>query len=48
MHANGRHELIILDVMLPGQNGFEILRDLRRRSAVPVILLTTFTIGLAT
>jgi two-component system response regulator CpxR len=38
--AGGRYELVILDVMLPEQNGFEILRALRRRSAVPVILLT--------
>src|SRR5215203_6082073 len=38
--ASGRYELVILDVMLPEQNGFEILRGLRRRSAVPVILLT--------
>ena len=38
--ASGAYELVILDVMLPEQNGFEILRGLRRRSAVPVILLT--------
>ena len=38
--ASGFYELIILDVMLPEQNGFEILRGIRRRSAVPVILLT--------
>ncbi len=38
--ANGHYALVILDVMLPVQNGFEILRALRARSAVPVILLT--------
>ena len=38
--ASGRYALVILDVMLPEQNGFEILRALRQRSAVPVILLT--------
>jgi len=38
--ASGAYELVILDVMLPEQNGFEILRALRQRSAVPVILLT--------
>src|SRR6185503_13236588 len=32
--------LVILDVMLPVLNGFEILRLLRRRSNVPVIMLT--------
>ena len=38
--ASGGHALVILDVMLPEQNGFEILRALRTRSTVPVILLT--------
>lgn len=34
-------DLVVLDVMLPGRNGFEVLRDLRARgSDVPVILLT--------
>lgn len=32
--------LIILDVMLPGRSGFDLLRDFRRTSNVPVILLT--------
>lgn len=32
--------LILLDVMLPGMDGFEFLRALRRRSEVPVIFLT--------
>src|SRR5260370_36735957 len=33
-------ELILLDVNLPGMNGFEVLRRLRRESDVPVIMLT--------
>jgi two-component system, OmpR family, response regulator CpxR len=33
-------DLIILDVMLPCLDGFEVLRQLRRRSDVPVIILT--------
>lgn len=33
-------DLILLDVMLPGINGFEVLRRLRRHSDVPVIMLT--------
>ncbi len=31
---------IILDVMLPGINGLEVLRQLRRKSDVPVLMLT--------
>jgi two-component system response regulator CpxR len=33
-------DLIILDVMLPVIDGFEVLRQLRRRTTVPVIMLT--------
>jgi two-component system response regulator CpxR len=33
-------DLIILDVMLPVLNGFEVLAQIRRRSSVPVIMLT--------
>ncbi|MFZ0693300.1 MAG: response regulator transcription factor [Alphaproteobacteria bacterium] len=35
-----RMDLIVLDVMLPGLSGFEVLKRLRQRSSVPVILLT--------
>ena len=37
---SGEHELIILDVMLPGGTGFELLKALRQQSSVPVLLLT--------
>ena len=37
---NGAHDLVILDVMLPVIDGFEVLRQLRRRKRVPVIMLT--------
>src|SRR5260370_32638663 len=37
---NNGPELILLDVNLPGMNGFEVLRRLRRESDVPVIMLT--------
>jgi len=39
----GQFELIILDVMLPVLDGFEVLRQLRKRSAAPVIMLTART-----
>ena len=37
---SNQHELVILDVMLPGGSGFELLKALRHESAVPVLLLT--------
>lgn len=33
-------DLVVLDVMLPGANGFDLCRELRAASAVPVIMLT--------
>jgi DNA-binding response OmpR family regulator len=33
-------EVVLLDVMLPGMSGFEVLRQIRRMSDVPVIMLT--------
>jgi two-component system alkaline phosphatase synthesis response regulator PhoP len=34
-------DLVVLDVMLPGRNGYEVLKDLRARgSSVPVLMLT--------
>ena len=35
-----KFDLVLLDVMLPELNGIEVLRRLRRESAVPVILVT--------
>ncbi len=32
--------LVVLDVMLPGKNGWEVLHELRQESDVPVIMLT--------
>ena len=33
-------DLILLDLMLPGRNGIEVCRDIRRTSGVPIIMLT--------
>ena len=37
---SGQADLMVLDVMLPELNGFEVLRRLRKNSDIPVILLT--------
>ncbi len=37
---SGSYRLVVLDVMLPGLNGFDVLRELRARSEVPVLMLT--------
>lgn len=36
----GEYDAVVLDVMLPGKSGFEVLRELRVNSQVPVIMLT--------
>ena len=37
---DGEFDLVVLDVMLPQVDGFEVCRALRARSAVPIIMLT--------
>jgi DNA-binding response OmpR family regulator len=37
---DGRFDLVVLDVMLPELDGFEVCRQVRARSAVPIIMLT--------
>lgn len=37
---SGEHDLIVLDVMLPAMDGFEVLRRLRAQSRIPVLMLT--------
>lgn len=39
----GNFDLVLLDVMMPRMDGFETLRQIRRKSAVPVIMLTART-----
>lgn len=36
----GEYDAILLDVMLPGKNGFDICREIRKESNVPVIMVT--------
>ena len=35
-----KFDLIVLDVMMPGQNGFELTKEIKKKSSVPIILLT--------
>jgi DNA-binding response OmpR family regulator len=37
---SGAHAAVVLDVMIPGLGGLELLRELRRTSDVPVLMLT--------
>src|SRR3989344_3052625 len=36
----GRVDLMVLDVMMPKKNGFDVLRELRASSLLPVLMLT--------
>jgi len=38
--VSGQYALVVLDVMLPGINGFEVLRRIRAVSRIPVLMLT--------
>ena len=35
-----KFDLIVLDVMMPGQNGFELTKEIKKNSNMPIILLT--------
>ena len=36
----GSFDLLILDILMPGMDGFDVLRELRKDSSLPVIMLT--------
>lgn len=40
LFRSAQPRLVILDIMSPGKNGFEVCREFRGESAVPVIILT--------
>ena len=37
---NELYDLIVLDIMMPGLDGFELCKIIRKRSSVPVVFLT--------
>jgi two-component system response regulator CpxR len=37
---SGDYGLVVLDVMLPGKNGLDVLREVRQHSQLPVLILT--------
>ena len=37
---SGNYSLVVLDVMMPGMNGFDVLRRIRAESRMPVLMLT--------
>ena len=40
LFSNQRFDAVILDIMLPGKDGIEVLKEIRKTSRVPVIMLT--------
>ena len=40
MLSQAKYDLVLLDVMLPGENGFDVLEKIRKQYAVPIIMLT--------
>ncbi|MCL2203727.1 MAG: response regulator transcription factor [Defluviitaleaceae bacterium] len=40
LFSHNEYDLVLLDVMLPVKNGLEVLREIRKTSPVPVIILT--------
>ena len=40
---DGNFDAVVLDVMMPGLDGFAVCRALRRRSAVPILFLTALS-----
>lgn len=39
-HKEFRPDLILLDIMLPGMDGYDVCREIRRQSATPIIMLS--------
>lgn len=40
LFASNKYDLVLLDIMLPAKNGLECLREMRKTSGVPIIMVT--------
>lgn len=40
MHAALKPDLVLLDILMPGRDGWDVLGELRRRGEVPIIMIT--------
>lgn len=38
--SKAKYDLVLLDIMLPGRDGFQVCREVRKISSVPIIMLT--------
>ncbi|NTW43915.1 MAG: response regulator, partial [Anaerolineaceae bacterium] len=41
-------DLVVLDLLMPQMNGFELAQEIKKRYDLPIIVLTSVTDGLAT
>ena len=39
----GEYDLIVLDIMMPKRDGYEVCKQIRMKSDVPIIILTAIT-----
>ena len=39
-------DMVLLDIMLPGKDGLEVCREIRKSSEMPIIMLTARTLRL--
>ena len=40
LYKKAKPDIVLLDVMMPGRDGFQVCREIRRESSVPIIMIT--------